>query len=35
MQDSDDLLINETEVNYLANVSNRVKEIVKDFNDEK
>ena len=35
MQDSDDLLINETGVNYLTNVSNRVKEIVKDFNDEK
>ena len=35
MQDSDDLLINETGVNYLTNVSNRVKEIVKGFNDEK
>ena len=35
MQDSDDLLINETGVNYLTNFSNRVKEIVKDFNDEK
>ena len=35
MQDSDDLLINETRVNYLTNFSNRVKEIVKDFNDEK
>ena len=37
MQDSDDLheIINETGVNYLTNVSNRVKEIVKDFNDEK
>ena len=35
MQDSDDLLINETGVNHLTNISNRVKKLVKDFNDEK